>query len=140
MYPWAWQGNVLTQILAAASAAGLAAYFLSIRELDPFDAASAESPKALKAYMLQLAHNRGGDSSLNLYYNGIRPSDIKDREEDAPVSFAVLATFAWGVFLSSIQSSTGLIDTLSPRVVGLRGGSATKAICLTGRTALARPL
>jgi hypothetical protein len=71
----------------------MAAYYLSIRDLGPFDGARVESPAALKQYMIELAHNRGGDSSLNLFYNGITPSDVRGTESDAPVS----STFVAGI-------------------------------------------
>lgn len=92
---------MLTAPSAAAAAAGLAAYFLSIKDLGPFDGARVESPMALKQYMLELAHNRGGDSSLNVFYNGITPTDVRGTESDAPVSHIMLMILCWGYLTAS---------------------------------------
>lgn len=82
---------------------------------------------ALKNYILELAYNRGGDSSVNLFYNGIHPSDVKGKDTDGPVSLPV--------FLPLSQPSIVLIKHFNPRAVRSRDGSFKKMICRTGRIA-----
>jgi hypothetical protein len=73
-------------LIATAAVAGMAAYLISLGNVDATVELRVRNPVELKAYMLSLSHVRpGADSSLNVFYNGIRPSDI-GLLEGGPVS------------------------------------------------------
>lgn len=64
----------------------MAAYMLSIRDLGYFEDSEADSPKELKDYLIKLSHSRGDHPELNVFYNGISPSDTERDNSDGPVS------------------------------------------------------
>jgi len=98
--------NLHLFFLATAATAGLAAYFLSLGGLGPFEGVDIDSPADLRAYLLKLAYPRGGDNSLNFIYNGVRPSDA-GTNNDGPVgltSVSCLPFSGWGSSMTDFSS------------------------------------
>ncbi len=74
---------------ATAATAGLAAYFLSLADKDPFQFLDVDisTPRKLKEHIIAWSYSRSSDPKLNVIYNGHRPSDMtgtKDRDGASP--------------------------------------------------------